>query len=501
MKRALFALVLAGSSCSLLFDPSKVDGGASGDDASTSCTPPTAPTYLEAVAGEAPDRLTWRWDSTAGAYQFCAQNAGGARDCVDVNCGAGTCEYVQNGLTADVRVTGTVAPRDCMGPLPSSATSSAKPIDVTSPAAWTSDMTFCGSFSADVNGGQIAIDQNGLVCGTSFVTGDSELTDLTFDFEIKLSATGGVTAGPIIHAQGVQRQRFGAVVGDASNLTPLSLSERSTGFETKVASGLRGLDNTEWVKVRVVAVGPTISYSQADTPTSPMVEVLRWTDRDQLAHKGQIGFGGGGSGHFDVRNLRVTNRGVLPAAPSEQTWAFGLDGGPVGSRQTGIPFVVISCPPVAGCDAGCVPPAGADCGVLRKGVGFQASTTVALSPPHGLDPDREWELSMRFTFGAGGTGLNHAIATVPGPILESNPPNTWLVAWQLAPAQTVEDGRWHLVTMRFPTDGGLISGTLDGAPYLTTTPTPANRTLESLQFGDGTNSAPLVVHEFSVKQL
>ncbi|MFT3713947.1 MAG: hypothetical protein QM817_40315 [Archangium sp.] len=489
MKRALLlAVVLAGTSCSLIFDPSKVP---------LPCTAPSAPEALSVEAGSAMGRLVWTWKANAaGTHQLCTTVPGGMPNCVSVSCTIGSCSSIQDGVPTGVRVTGEVsAPAACdAGPL-MTASASGSTFDPTSTANWSLEQKDCGTVDTTVNAGVIGVEQTGLLCVTAFATGDDAWGDLTLDAEIRISNTAPNVSAGFLLAQNGSGHRLRLISGlDRGALTPSEIKKRVNGGEVTQAQGLHFID-TDWVHVRIVRRGASISWQQGPVGGA-LVEVLRFHDRD--AQPGRFGVTANGFGRFEVRNLRVsTATEPFPAAEESVSWFPGEDGGLAKARTSGVATRSVPCPDLpAACDAGCAPPAGAFCLDVPQ-FGY-----AAFSGPRGLEPTRDWEVALRFAVPDGGMGNKTLLSVPAGPAWDVSPTQTSL-AGTAVPGLVLQPG-WHYATVQLPADGGRLTGSFDGVAATSTFTWPpsdtAGRSIDAMQLGAFLNGGTYLVHELSVKQ-
>lgn len=496
MKHALLvSMLVVASSCSVLFDPSKVP------------TPPTCsalavPEFLEVRAGEAPGRLTWHWPASEGVYRLCTTVPGAAATCTDVNCTSGDCSSTQDGLATNVRSTGTIAAIDgCTGMPGETRAASATPLDTSADAGWVLEQRNCAVADTTVLSGVVSIDQRGFGCTTSFATGDEGWSDLTLDADLRVSAVAsGVNAGFVLEQNATgHRLRFVSGIEGPNKLFPSELQQRTGATDTVMAQGLHTA-GTDWLHVRIVTRENVVSWFQGPVE-GPLVEVLRWSDRVPAA--GRVGITADGTGRFEVRNLRLSTRTEpAPVAPTRITYHFGADGGLPGARSMGITLDPVTCPALDDCDAGCAPPPGALCGRFSRTAFFLDFTQVALGAPRGLDVSRPWEVALRFGLPADAGTFNTTVLGIANTrLLDTAPTRTEFV--QTAVAPTLGPGTWHEVHWVFPNDGGFITGRVDGVPVTSSSHWPEttqSRTLDALHVGSAIGASDLFVHELTVSQ-
>lgn len=495
MRRALLGLLLAATSCSVIFDPAKVPP-------LVTCTDPSTPEQFGALAGEAPGRLTWSWTTQgAGTYRLCTSVPGGTQNCEDTACAGGECSVVQNGLTDNVRFSATLSGVGCDGGLVGSQTTGASAFDTTqSDAGWFLETTNCSFSDALASGGTVSLELQGAVCVAAFVTGDEGWGDLTLEAEVRHSPTApGLIAGLGI-AQNANGNRIAFLTQPEAAIFPPAFPStitrrRGGGSDSAVAQGV-DFSMTEWQQVRIIRSGKTVSWSQVPLG-QPLVERLRWFDTD--TQTGRFGIGAAGSGRFEVRRLRVSSRALpLPDGDDQVTYFPGEDGGTLRARKLGFGPNLAPCPMLAECAAAnCAPPSGASCAQMTTGFG---ATQLGYQAPTGLSPDRDWEVKLRFGLPMNaGVGANNLLTIRSQPILESSRLNTQFGGTMLN--TVLSDGSWHLATVRFPSDGGVLTGTLDGMPITSTLrwpPPDGSRGIDGLRLGD--MSVPIVIHELSVRQ-
>lgn len=493
MRRALLCWSMSWlSACSVFFDPGKVA-------APVTCTDPGGPADLGALAGEAPGRLTWSWSTRGtGTYRLCTSVPGGSVSCDDVACGGGECSKVQDGLLDNVRLSATVSAVGCDGGLIGAAMSGASAIDTTqSDAGWVLDAVNCTRAEAIANGGDISLEMQGASCVAAFVTGDEGWGDLTLDAEVRHSPSlPGLIAGVGI-AQNGAGNRVGFVTQTDGLLVyfPSNITKRSGG-DTPVAEGV-DVALTDWQQVRIIRRGATYSWSQSPLGT-PLTERLRWFDPSPQT--GRFGLGAAGVGRFELRRLRVSSRPLpFPASEDRVEYYPGEDGGLTRARRAGFAPTTAPCPALSACAASaCAPPPGASCVQITTGFG---STQLGFQAPRGLDPTRDTEVTVRFGLPmSAAVGNNDVLSVRSTPIIISSRMQTTFGGANVAGG--LADNSWHLATVRFPADGGVITGTLDGMPVTGMTRWPlsdGNRGLDSLRLGGGSN-VPLLFHELSVRQ-
>jgi hypothetical protein len=492
MRASAWCLLLSG--CSLLFDPAKVSPECPSID-------PPVPTMLEAVSGEGRGLLRWRWPQVAvSETRLCTTVPGAGERCdvIDVSdCDGGTCEHVQTTLSDGVRVSGRVQSLDQCSRSAFSEAVSASPIDASNPDEWILSQESCISAQAGFSGGVLSLEQQGGGCTTSLTVTDEGWGSFTLDAELRISSSGeNIKAGFSLaeNASG-HRLRATAVVPSQIRLFSADLEERLNGTTRVVANGTHFFSSSDWTHVRLVVNGPVVSWQQGP-PDAGVVELLRWTD--QVARTGRFGLAGDGPGRFEVRGLRVLSRATpLPAASSDVTFRFGVDGGLPGARSLGLAPKPITCPSWPAACATCAPTA--TCAVFSRSGLLIDYSLVALPQPPGIDPARPFTITARFALPPdGGTGNTQVVDSLPFSLLDSTPTQTkvagQVVGGGLAPAT------WHLVSWTFAPDAGLRA-TVDGtvaAPVAW--PATGNRFVGALQLGNTFNSSDIVLNEVTFAQ-
>ncbi|MFZ5438854.1 MAG: hypothetical protein ACOZQL_02535 [Myxococcota bacterium] len=452
MKQA-FMVVLAGwlAACSSL-PPSQPDAFVF-DQGECFSSPDVA--WFEGVAAR-PGELEWRWPAGPSS-RFCLVGDGGLVCGLSPRCEDGVCSVTQRGLAANERVTATVQQAQGVCPWSRPSVASIAVVDATSAAAWSFVDDGCDAASGSVDGGVLALELRGASCKASLLSLDTQWGDGTWEAELRVLDAGADFAAGVA----LDGRRFLLRLETPDTLFPAEL--RQGAPEQVVARGLHGL-GADWRRVRLVLREREVSW-QEGAPDGGFDERLRWTDRTPAP--AAFGLTASGSGRVELRNLRVSSlAGPLTSSMMEGVLTFDGEA-TLPSRARGL--VRAACPALAGCDAGCVPPVGASCGVIGEDAG------LGVGAPRGLDARRDWTVTLRFATDGG------AAVLLPGTsLLEGD----------------VARGQWHLASWRFPADGGQITTWLDGVALDGGSPWPLPGGIRSL---DALELRGLVVHELRIR--
>ena len=259
---AIFALCILLSGCSIVFNPDKAPSvlcptspascpavthaiaGCSDADCKYSCadnfvdadgdltatstngceldcgvgSAPENPESLTAKVGSRAGTIEWSFPDVFGVarYRFCTSLVGALDSCDPVpECAMGTCTVTTTGHPDNARVSGKVLSIDTCGregTMPTAATISATPLDLSSPGGWTLEKSCAGSTSS-VLGGQLAIENPMGTCTSSLVAGDELWGDFTIDADLRYSGTptDSISGGIALLSNGTGH-RMGAVV-------------------------------------------------------------------------------------------------------------------------------------------------------------------------------------------------------------------------------------------------------------------------------------------------
>ncbi len=522
--RAAMLLVVL-SSCSVLFDPTKVPlsgcpttaercstpanaraicqasacafecfegfrdaDGVADTGCEASCAVLAAPASLNVTSVTDGTSLSWAFSAVANAasYRLCTGVAAGTPTCVTVapsDCTDGTCRAQTSGHPSKAQISGQVQAVNGCQAASSETRATGFTVRTTDLLSWTSDSNCMPMATA--SGDVLSIEQQPFCLGTASI-GDQTWRSGTFEVELRPAGSLGanILAG-LVFSSGTRRE--GVLLGPETagineGGTVLREANNSVFWRWQATSGAV-LSPDVWNTVRVVLRDRLWSISVGRSPET-LREVIRYHDDGNTQDGWRLGLHALTpalivlSGRMEFRNLTVSTSAELPATgPTSRAWSFTTSGTlpPVRARG-GSTLRYEPCPAFPAATActsntGCTPNGGT-CARLTTG---QSSLTFDL--PTGLDTQRAWNLRFRFAGAADGGFFNGTIASgASGTLLE--PENAWDGGvrglggrWGL----TVRADEWNLVDFRFePRDGGMsarlngVAASMSGAfpPFL-----------------------------------
>jgi hypothetical protein len=516
MVRAGLSVLLL-SSCSILFDPSKVK---------CQVEPTVAPGPLDAIAGDGTS-LTYEWpgmppDAGVGGYQICtAHDMSAMAGCHHVGleaCDSGVCRFTLNtpdaGLAYNTRVWAKLLGENVCGNASNPAlapTVSITPVNGSFlDVQGMSRLTGCDA-GIHADGGLLIIEQhvNGFSsCVSAAVLGDDLFENATLDVEMRTfaSALAGVAAR--VPALDDQAQRLAVLLTPAPGAAEsVAITRRpANDIDKPVATSVSAVSDGVWRALRVSLVDAGVSVALGDVGTTPS-DVLRWTDPTPVAGQFGLALVGFGLVPVDVsaefRNLRVRARAAIAQdGPTSAQWTFSGSNAFVGVRTVGMAGPA-TCPSAfvaaMSCPAGtCLPNAGSQCLQLDS-TGGNAFASVDM--PVGIDPLKPWHVKFKFAPALAGNVTNpnilrttiapigaDALSSFSGqPLLDING-SLWTFPIRVFgmgtdTIGTVARGEWNVFELDFDAAAGTYVAKLNGMPHNGGYPAALGPHLGALQLG------------------